>query len=91
MYPNKIEINYNLGFADSGPGHLVQVSVRQKDYPKRMKLLIDKDTNDKNTEYLSLMIFCEDFILGASKTTGYSLRLENVHLWQSYSDYFPNG
>ena len=37
MYPNKIGINYNLGFADSGPGHLV----RQKDYPKRMKLLIE--------------------------------------------------
>ena len=41
MYPNEIEINYNFGFADSGPGHLVQVSVRQEDYPKHMKLLIE--------------------------------------------------
>ena len=41
MYPNKTGINYNLGFVDSGLGHLVQVSERQKDYPKRMKLLIE--------------------------------------------------
>ena len=31
-----------------------------------MKLL-SKDTDDKNAEYLSLMIFCEDFILGLVK------------------------
>ena len=66
MYPNKTGINYNLGFADSGPGHLVQVSERQKNYPYRMKLL-SKDTDDKNAEYLGLMIFCEDFILGLVK------------------------
>ena len=31
-----------------------------------MKLL-SKDTDDKNAEYLGLMIFCEDFILGLVK------------------------